>query len=309
MIYDVLIIGSGPSGLTAAIYAARANLKPLILAGLKWGGQLMLTSEVENFPGFPDGIQGPELMERMRKQAERFGTAIKDEQVVSVDFSKRPFMVRTEGNEYQGKSVIVATGADTIWLGAPGEDKFVGRGVSTCAPCDAFFYRNKNVIVVGGGDSAMEEALVLTKFASHVTVVHRRNEFRASKIMQDRVKNHEKIDILWNTTIEEIMGNQKVEKVKLKTDGKMSEKAIDGIFVAIGHIPNSKIFDDVLHLDEKRFIKRIPNEHYKTATNIDGVFVAGDIHDHHYKQAITAAAYGCESALEVERWLDEHKEK
>jgi thioredoxin reductase (NADPH) len=307
--FDVLIIGSGPSGLTAAIYASRANLKPLVLAGLKWGGQLMLTSEVENFPGFPEGIQGPELMDRMRKQAERFDTVIKDEQVVSVDFAKQPFTVKTEGNEYQGKSVIIATGADTLWTNAPGEQRFIGKGISTCAPCDAFFYRNKNVIVVGGGDSAMEEALVLTKFASHVTIVHRRNEFRASRIMQDRVKKHEKIDILWNTTIEEIMGNQKVEKVKLNTDGKTYEKAIDGIFIAIGHIPNTKIFNDQITLDEKGFVKRLPGELYKTSTNIPGVFVAGDVHDHHFKQAITAAAYGCESALEVEKWLDEQKEK
>ena len=307
MIYDVLIIGSGPSGLTAGIYTSRAALKPLILAGIKWGGQLMLTSEVENYPGFPEGIMGPELMERMKQQAIRFGTDVKEEQVVSVDFSKRPFTVKTESNEYQGKSVIIATGADTVWLGVKGEEKLIGRGISSCAPCDAFFYRNKNVIVVGGGDSAMEEALVLTKFASHVTVVHRRGEFRASKIMQDRVRNHEKIDILWNTTIEEIIGDHKVEKVKLATDGKIYEKQIDGIFVAVGHVPNSQIFKGVLGLDEKGFIKRIPGEIYKTSTDVDGVFVAGDIHDHHYKQAVTAAAYGCESALEVEKWLEENK--
>ena len=307
MIYDVLIIGSGPSGLTAGIYTSRAALKPLILAGIKWGGQLMLTSEVENYPGFPEGIMGPELMERMKQQAIRFGTDVKEEQVVSVDFSKRPFTVKTESNEYQGKSVIIATGADTVWLGVKGEEKLIGRGISSCAPCDAFFYRNKNVIVVGGGDSAMEEALVLTKFASHVTVVHRRGEFRASKIMQDRVRNHEKIDILWNTTIEEIIGDHKVEKVKLATDGKIYEKQIDGIFVAVGHLPNSKLFEGKLELDSKGFVKRIPTDQYKTATTIDGVFVAGDIHDHHYKQAVTAAAYGCEAALEVEKWLEENK--
>lgn len=319
MIYDVLIIGSGPSGLTAGIYASRANLKPLILAGTKWGGQLMLTSEVENYPGFPEGILGPELMERMKKQAIRFGTDVKDEQVVSVDFSKRPFTIKTEGNEYQGKSVIVATGADTLWLGVTGEEKFIGKGVSSCAPCDAFFYKNKQVIVVGGGDSAMEEALILTKFATKVTVVHRRGAFRASKIMQDRVLNHPKIEVLWNTTIEEIVGDKKVTGVKLKgsrnqgvkeskiSNGEVYEKQIDGIFVAIGHIPNSQIFKGVLELDSKGFIKRIPGEVYKTSTNIDGVFVAGDIHDHHYKQAVTAAGYGCESALEVEKWLEEQK--
>ncbi len=275
----------------------------------------MMTSEVENYPGFPEGIQGPELMERMRKQAERFGTVIKDEQVTGVDFSKQHFSVTTENAAYQGKSVIVATGADTLWTNAPGEAHFIGKGVSSCAPCDAFFYRNKNVIVVGGGDSAMEEALVLTKFASHVTVVHRRNEFRASKIMQDRVKNHEKIDILWNTTVEEIIGDQKVTGAKLKTDGKIYEKPIDGVFVAIGHSPNSKIFSGVLQLDVKGYIKPSPTmnstktSEFKSATTIPGVFVSGDVHDHTYRQAITAAAFGCMAAMDTERWLDEQKEK
>jgi thioredoxin reductase (NADPH) len=308
--YDVLIIGSGPSGLTAAIYTSRANLKPLILGGTKWGGQLMLTTDVENYPGFPEGIQGPELMEKMRKQAERFGTVIKDEQVISVDFSKQPFSVTTENTTYQGKSVIVATGADTLWLNVPGEEKFIGKGVSSCAPCDAFFYREKNVVIVGGGDSALEEALVLTKFASKVTIVHRRGEFRASKIMQERVLNHKKIEVLWNTVVEKIMGNEKVEKVKLKTQGKVYEKQIDGIFVAIGHVPNSQIFSGILEKDMKGYLQPSPAKNsaglssFQSATKIPGVFIAGDVHDHIYRQAITAAAYGCMAALDTEKWLD-----
>ncbi|MBI4136785.1 thioredoxin-disulfide reductase [Candidatus Roizmanbacteria bacterium] len=303
--FDVIIIGSGPAGLTAGIYTSRAALKTLIVAGNTWGGQLMLTTEVENYPGFPEGILGPELMQKMRKQAERFGVEFIDQNVTAVDFSKQPFTTKTEGKEYQGKSIIVATGADTLWLNAPGEKQFIGKGVSSCAPCDAFFYKDKEVIVVGGGDSAMEEALVLTKFASKVTVVHRRNEFRASKIMQDRVKNHPNIEILWNTTVEEVKGSNKVESVVLKTDEKSYEKRIDGIFVAIGHVPNSSIVENILDRDGKGFIKRIPTNGYKTSSNISGVFVAGDVHDHFYKQAVTAAAYGCEAALEVERWLEE----
>lgn len=306
--YDVLILGSGPAGLTAALYTSRANVKTLILAGTTWGGQLMLTSDVENFPGFPDGILGPELMGRMRKQAERFGTTIKEEQVTSVDFSKQPFTVKTEGTEYQATSVIVATGADTLWLGVPGEQQFIGKGVSSCAPCDAFFYKNKEVVVVGGGDSAMEEALVLTKFATNVTIVHRKSSFRASKIMQDRVLKHPKITVLWNTEIGEILGDKKVTGVKLTTDNRQPtthDMRIDGIFVAIGHCPNTSIFNGQLGLDEKGFIKRVPGI-YKTSTTVPGVFVAGDVHDHHYKQAITAAGYGCEAALEAEKWLEEH---
>lgn len=343
MIYDVLIIGSGPAGLTAGIYTSRAALKTLIIAGKTWGGQLQMTTDVENYPGFPEGIMGPDLMMKMRKQAERFGTTIIDQDVTAADFSRQPFTIVAHSTEYQAKSVIVATGADTVWLGVPGEQQFIGRGVSSCAPCDAFFYKNKNVIVVGGGDSAMEEALVLTKFASNVIVVHRRDAFRASKIMQDRVMNHPKIHIMWNAEVVEILGNQKVEKVKLRirpsdktllnktkeelekiapellhmkilqTDAETitAEAAIDGVFVAVGHTPNSTVFKGTLETDAKGFIKRIPETSpegvtlYRSTTNIPGVFVAGDVHDHHYKQAVTAAAYGCEAALDVEKWLEE----
>lgn len=332
-LYDIIIIGSGPAGLTAAIYSTRADLKTLVISGVKWGGQLMLTTAVENFPGFPDGIQGPELMMNMRKQAERFGTEFVDDDVTSMDFSKKPFSISVGEKSFIGKSVIIATGADTMWLNVPGEKERIGRGVSSCAPCDAAFFRGRKVIVVGGGDSAMEEADVLSKFASSVTLVHRRDTFKASEIMQKRVLENEKITVLWNSEIEEVLGEGKVEKVMIKSketdksrvrvhrpktdgndwltpqdlDGKvLSENAgelswempIDGIFVAIGHTPNSKIFKDI-ETDEKGFIK--VKNHY--LTNIDGVFVAGDVHDHEYKQAITAAGFGCAAALEVQNWL------
>lgn len=298
--YDVIIIGSGPAGLTAAIYTTRANLKTLIIAGTKWGGQLQLTTLVENFPGFPDGIQGPELMTAMRKQAERFGTEIIDKDFVKADFSNKPFKISTADAVYEGKSVIIATGADTKWLEVPGEKEKIGRGVSSCAPCDAFFFKDKNVIVVGGGDSAMEEALVLTKFAKTVTIIHRRDKFRASEIMLKRTQENPKIKFIMDTQITKIIGKNKVERVRImNTDTKKtSEMEIDGIFVAIGHIPNSKVFQGI-DADEKGFIK--VSDNYKT--NIDGVFVAGDVHDSNYKQAITAAGFGCSAALEVERWL------
>lgn len=302
--YDVIIIGSGPAGLTAAIYTTRADLKTLILAGSKWGGQLQLTTLVENFPGFPDGIQGPDLMMAMRKQAEKFGTEILEREFVDADFSKPggPFTVKTADQSFEGRSVIIATGADTKWLGVTGEDKFIGRGVSSCAPCDAPFFRDKNVIVVGGGDSAMEEALVLAKFAENVTLVHRSDSFKASEIMLKRVKENPKIKLVTNTEIKEIMGNLKVEKVRLfnNATNEESEMGIEGVFVAIGHIPNSKEFSGI-DVDEKGFIK----VHEHTKTNIEGVFVAGDVHDDHYKQAVTAAGFGCAAALEVEKWLDE----
>lgn len=300
--YDVIIIGSGPAGLTAAIYTTRANLKTLIIAGVKWGGQLMLTTLVENYPGFPEGIQGPDLMMNMRKQAEHHGAEVIEENFTTADFSKKPFTVTTEsGKTYQSRAVIIATGADTKWLGVPGEEGKIGRGVSSCAPCDAPFFRNKRVIVVGGGDSAMEEALVMTRYASEVIIVHRRDSFRASQIMQDKVKNHPKIHIIYNAEVMEIQGEQKVEGVKLKNSqtGEIKEMPIDGVFVAIGHLPNTSPFKGIL-LDEQGFIT--VHDHYRT--NIEGVFVAGDVHDAKYKQAITAAGFGCAAALEAEKWLD-----
>jgi thioredoxin reductase (NADPH) len=300
--YDVIIIGSGPAGLTAAIYSTRADLKTLVISGVKWGGQLMLTTLVENFPGFPEGIQGPELMANMRKQAERFGTEFVDDNFTSADFSSKPFKISVGDKTYESKSVIIATGADTKWLGVPGEQEKIGRGISSCAPCDAAFFRNKNVIVVGGGDSAMEEALVLTKFADNITLVHRRDSFRASEIMQKRVKENPKIKIMFNSEITEVLGELKVEKVKIKNNqtNEINETLIDGIFVAIGHMPNSAMFTGV-DLDEQGFIQI--HDHY--LTNIEGVFVAGDVHDNHYKQAITAAGYGCAAALEAQKWLEE----
>ncbi len=327
-IYDVIIIGSGPAGLTAGIYTTRADLKTLIIAGRKWGGQLILTTEVENFPGFPEGIMGPELMMKMRKQAEKHGAEIIDANFTSGNFSNKPFTVTTDDEKtYSAKSIIVATGAETKWLNVPGEQEKIGRGISSCAPCDAAFYRGKNVIVVGGGDSAMEEAEVLTKFAQHVWLVHRRDEFRASQIMQKRTFENPKITVVWNSVITEVLGDQKVEKVKIETTGDkikvkeggkdveksaeemgglslesgeklMWEFPIDGIFVAIGHTPNSKIFDNI-ETDEKGFIKTFDH----TRTNLDGIFVAGDVHDSAYMQAITAAAFGCMAALDTERYL------
>jgi thioredoxin reductase (NADPH) len=300
--YDVIIIGSGPAGLTAAIYNTRANLKTLVIAGSKWGGQLMLTTLVENFPGFPEGIEGPELMQNMRKQAEHHGAEIVDREFKEGDFSNPggPFKITTEDATYEARAVIIATGADTKWLGVPGEMEKIGRGVSSCAPCDAPFFRNKKVIVVGGGDSAMEEATVLTHFAERVTLVHRSEVFKASEIMQKRVKENPKIDIVLNTEVKEILGDQRVEKVKLfnnKTNEE-SEMPIDGVFVAIGHIPNTKNFRGI-EMQDQGFIK--VHDHFKT--NVEGVFVAGDVHDAHYKQAITAAGFGCAAALETEWWL------
>lgn len=304
-IYDVAIIGSGPAGLTAGIYTSRADLKTLLLSGLKWGGQLMLTTEVENFPGFPEGIMGPELMMAMRKQAEKYGTQIKDVNFSQSDFSQQPFKLTAEGGEvFYSKSVIIATGADTKWLQIPGEQEHIGRGVSSCAPCDAAFYREKKVIVVGGGDSAMEEANVLSKFASEITVVYRGESLRASEIMQKRAKENPKIKFIYNTELTEIIGDGKVTSVRMKNSktNEESEMPIDGVFVAIGHIPNSNLFGEI-EKDEKGFIKRFEN----SKTSIEGIFVAGDVHDFHYMQAVTAAGYGCEAALDVERWLEEQK--
>lgn len=298
----VIIIGSGPAGLTAAIYAARANLRPLVLAGALYGGQLMLTTEVENFPGFPAGIMGPELMEAFRAQAERFGARIEFVDVTSVDFGRRPFRVATAEEEYEGESVIVATGASARWLGIPGEERLRGRGVSTCATCDGAFFKEKKIVVAGGGDSAMEEALFLTRFGSQVTVVHRRDSLRASKIMADRAHNHPKIDFIWNTVIEEVYGNPVMTGLKLRNlvTEKTHDLEADALFIAIGHDPNTAIFRGQLELDKAGYIV----SHDGVRTNIEGVFVAGDVYDIRYKQAITAAGMGCKASMEAERYLE-----
>ncbi len=299
---QVLIIGSGPAGITAAIYAARADLSPLMIEGFQRGGQLMLTTDVENYPGFPDGIMGPELMEQFRKQAERFGTRIISSDVTSVDFSTRPFKVWVGEDLYESEAVIISTGASARWLGVPGEEKLRGYGVSACATCDGFFFRDKEIAVVGGGDSAMEEALFLTKFASKVTIMHRRDEFRASKIMANRALEHPKIEVMWNTVVEEILGDGGVTGVKVRnveTD-ELSEFALDGVFIAIGHDPNTSVFDGQIETDEKGYIPTGDN----TMTSVEGVFAAGDVVDKVYRQAITAAGMGCEAAIDAERWLE-----
>lgn len=298
--FDVIIVGSGPAGLTAAIYTTRAALKTLVIAGEKWGGQLMLTSVVENFPGFPEGIMGPELMENMRKQAEHHGAVIKNINFTEGDFTKRPFTVKAGKEEYSAKAVILASGADARWLGVTGEAEKIGKGVSSCATCDAMFFRNKNVFVVGGGDSAMEEALVLAKVSNSVTLIHRKDSFRASSIMQQRAKDNPKITFLFNSEITEVKGGLRVESAMVKNNqtNEIKEMPVDGIFVAIGHIPNTKFYQGV-ELDNDGYIK--VQNHYHT--NIPGVFTAGDVHDRAYRQGITAAGFGAAAALEAERWL------
>ena len=302
----LIIIGSGPAGLTAALYAARASLDPLVFEGSQRGGQLMITTNVENYPGFPDGIMGPELMEQFRKQAERFGARLHTVDVTSVDFSSRPFKIEVGADHYEADAVIISTGASAMWLGVPGEEKLTGRGVSACATCDGFFFREKEVIIVGGGDTAMEEALFLTKFASKVYVVHRRDEFRASKIMAQRVTEHEKVEVLWNTTLEEVLGEDTVVGAKLKDSlsGETREMPIDGVFIAIGHKPTTALFENQLDLDENGYISLITRS---TATNIEGVFAAGDVADHVYRQAVTAAGTGCQAAIDAERWLADNE--
>ena len=298
----VVIIGSGPAGLTAAVYAGRADLKPLIVEGVEAGGQLMLTTEVENYPGFIDGIMGPELMERMRKQAARFGTEFLTDNVRSVDLSTRPFQVTTSDQTIAADSVIVSTGASAKMLGVPGERELLGHGVSTCATCDGFFFRDQELLIVGGGDSAMEEAIFLTKFASKVTVVHRRDSLRASKIMQQRAFDHPKIEFVWDSVISEIFGNGKVAGARIKNlkTGEERELPAGGVFVAIGHTPNTSLFEGQLELSGGYIVTPGDN----TQTSVPGVFAAGDVVDFRYRQAITAAGMGCSAAIDAERFLE-----
>ncbi|MCD6460273.1 thioredoxin-disulfide reductase [bacterium] len=302
----VLIIGSGPAALTAALYTSRANLSPLVIEGLEAGGQLMTTTEIENFPGFPEGIMGPSLIDNMRKQAEKFGAKFVYSDVTDVDFSKKPFTIKTDSKEYQSKTVIIATGAHPRKLGIESETKLWGHGVSSCATCDGAFFRNKEVCVVGGGDSAVEEAVFLTRFASKVTLIHRRDELRASKIMRDKAFNNDKIHFLWDCVINEILSsdNTKVQGIKVKNvkTNKIFDYPCDGVFVAIGHIANTKLFAGKLNLDKAGFIV---TDTPTTYTSIKGVFAAGDVVDHIYKQAITAAAMGCKAAIDTERYLTE----
>lgn len=298
----VVIIGSGPAGLTAAIYAARADLAPIVLAGYVPGGQLMITSDVENYPGFPEGIQGPELMDTFRRQAERFGTRMVDKDVERVDFSERPFRLWAAGVEYTADSVIVATGASALWLGLENETRLRGRGVSACATCDGFFFRDKKVAVVGGGDTALEEATFLTRFATEVRMLHRRDRFRGSKIMQDRALEDPKVSVSWNTEVVDVLGEQVVTGLRLRDvlTGEETEEAVDGLFLAIGYKPNTDIFREQLEVDERGYLV-VTDE---TRSRIEGVFVAGDVHDHRYRQAVTAAADGCKAAIDAERWLE-----
>jgi thioredoxin reductase (NADPH) len=336
--WDVVVIGSGPAAFTSAIYTTRGAASTLILGGAKWGGQLMLTTNVDNFPGYPEGIQGPELMNKMKTQAERFGAEFVAGDVQSVDFNTKPFKLTTNGDTYFAKSVIIATGADTKWLGVPGEDKLRGRGVSSCAPCDAPFFKDKKVAVVGGGDSAMEEALVLTKYSPQVSIIHRKDELRASQAMQKKVLEDEKIKVIWSTQVVEMLGDKTLSSVRLKTSssskyasqikeniptehgGKLLEEKdgefyweipIEGLFVAIGHTPATGIFKDVVALDERNYIRKVEQKHignevepFNTSTNIKGVFVAGDVHDYYYKQAVTAAGFGCMAGMDALKYLD-----
>lgn len=313
--HKLIIVGSGPAGLTAALYAARANLNPVVYEGNQPGGQLMITTEVENYPGFENGIMGPEMMQIFRRQAQRFGSESRYEYISSVDFSVRPFRLESDrGTLLSADAVIVATGATARLLGLPSESHYMGYGVSACATCDGFFFRNQEVIVVGGGDTAMEEANYLTRFCSKVIIVHRRDEFRASKIMSDRALANEKIEVIWNSAIDEVLGVEeparKVTGVRLKNlvTGEVTERNIDGVFIAIGHKPNTDLFAGKLDMDDNGYLITQPGTTY---TNVDGVFAAGDVQDHVYRQAITAAGSGCAAAIDAERWLEakEHREK
>ena len=301
---SVIVLGSGPAGLTAAIYTTRAGLSPLVFEGAEAGGQLMLTTEVENYPGFADPILGPDLIANMRAQAQRVGAEFISEDAIQVDLSRRPFRITSQsGDTYEANALIIATGAKAKLLGLPGEQRLMGRGVSTCATCDGFFFRDRNVIVVGGGDTAMEEALYLSKLAKSVTVVHRRDQLRASKILQQRAMDNPKISFVWSHTVADIVGDGKVSGVKLRelrTD-RVVERPTDGVFVAIGHKPNTDLFRGQLAIDDNGYIIRTR----RSATSVEGVFAAGDVHDHTYRQAVTAAGYGCEAAIDAERWLQQ----
>jgi thioredoxin reductase (NADPH) len=300
---EVIIVGSGPAGLTAAIYTARANLSPLVIEGLTAGGQLMNTTDVENYPGFPDGIQGPEMMELFKKQAERFGARFVAGDATRVDLRSDPKRVWVDDAEHAARTVIIATGASPRTLDIPGEQEYAGRGVSYCATCDGFFFKEQEIVVVGGGDTAMEEALFLTRFGSRVTVVHRRDELRASKIMADRALAHDKIEFLWDSVVEAVIGDgQRVTAVRVKNvkTGDEGERSCGGFFVAIGHVPNTSLFDGMLEMDDQGYL-RIG---HGSTTDIPGVFIAGDVHDHTYRQAVTAAGAGCRAAIDCERWLE-----
>ncbi len=304
MVHDVIILGSGPAGLTAAVYTARANLSPLLIDGSQPGGQLTITTDVENFPGFPKGIMGPQLIQDMRAQAERFGTQFRQGHVTSVDLQVRPFKVTVDDEAtLETRTLIIATGASANLLGLPSESRLMGHGVSTCATCDGFFFRGKEIAVIGGGDSAVEEATFLTKFASKVTLVHRRDKLRASKIMQDRAINNEKIAFQWNSALEEVLGDEVVKGIRVRNvqTNQVEEIPLSGVFVAIGHTPNTSLFTGLIDMDEQGYIRTQPN---RSTTNIPGVFASGDVQDSHYRQAITAAGSGCMAAIDAERYLE-----